>query len=165
MSVSKQQIKTNVQALNIIKKYNIQNKIMKMQTDKNSSASLAKPFCKVCFDAGKSEEEYSSHWVKDKERKVVCPYLLSLNCRYCSKQGHTSKFCELLLKKENEVVVNYSERLNKIRETLEKEKEMKEKEKVMKEKEKVMKERGRFCLLSIDDEDDEEEEEEQHEKE
>jgi len=41
---------------------------------------VAKPFCKVCFDAGKSEVEYTSHFVKSEpgiKGKVVCPTLLN----------------------------------------------------------------------------------------
>ena len=60
------------------------------------------PYCKVCHDAGKSREEYTSHWVKDRpgpSGRVVCPYLLSLECRYCHKTGHTPKGCPELAAK------------------------------------------------------------------
>jgi hypothetical protein len=60
-----------------------------------------KPFCKVCQDAGKSVEEYTSHFVKDKEGKVVCQTLLQQQCRYCFQPGHTVKFCEVLKKRDN----------------------------------------------------------------
>ena len=68
-------------------------------------AKSAKAFCKVCCDAGKSEDVYTSHYVKDapgKEGKVVCPYLLSLSCGYCKKEraGHTTRHCPELNKKE-----------------------------------------------------------------
>lgn len=52
--------------------------------------------CKVCKDAGKPESEYSNHFVKDREGKVVCPTLLSLQCRYCQKSGHTVSHCPTL---------------------------------------------------------------------
>lgn len=52
--------------------------------------------CKVCKDAGKPESEYSNHFVKDREGKVVCPTLLSLQCRYCQKPGHTVSHCPTL---------------------------------------------------------------------
>jgi hypothetical protein len=75
---------------------------------KNSSSSSnnnSKPFCKVCYDAGKPEREYTSHYVKNKpgnEGKVVCPYLLSLVCAYCKKQeGHTAKHCPVLFAKSS----------------------------------------------------------------
>lgn len=52
-----------------------------------------RPCCKVCMDAGKSEKEYSSHWVKDTQGAVICPTLLGQKCRYCDRSGHTVKFC------------------------------------------------------------------------
>ena len=62
-----------------------------------------KPFCKVCQDAGKPESLYSSHFVRslpDKSGKttVLCPTLLSTECRYCFKSGHTAKFCPVIEK-------------------------------------------------------------------
>jgi len=61
--------------------------------------SSVKSFCKVCFDAGKSESEYSSHFVrKERGGKVVCPTLLNLNCTYCHKKGHTKSYCKDLKK-------------------------------------------------------------------
>jgi hypothetical protein len=57
-----------------------------------------KPYCKVCYDAGKAESEYTSHWVKDLNGKTNCPTLLNTECRYCFKLGHTAKFCEALAK-------------------------------------------------------------------
>ena len=64
-----------------------------------------KKFCKVCHDAGKSEKEYTSHFVRSApgpNSKVVCPTLLSLECRYCFKRGHTVKFCSTLLKSKTQ---------------------------------------------------------------
>ena len=58
-----------------------------------------KPFCKVCFDAGKTETEYTSHFVKSEpgiKGKVVCPTLLNQACTYCHQNGHTVKFCKVL---------------------------------------------------------------------
>jgi Lhr-like helicase len=57
-----------------------------------------KPCCKVCLDAGKSESEYSSHWVKDFSGKITCPTLLNTKCRFCHNLGHTTKFCAELEK-------------------------------------------------------------------
>jgi hypothetical protein len=54
------------------------------------------PYCKVCRDAGRSESEYTSHYVKDQpgsNGKVVCPTLLNQACRICNKTGHTSSYC------------------------------------------------------------------------
>jgi len=68
---------------------------------KNSSTTSLKKYCKVCHDAGKTETEYTSHFIRadrDPCSKVVCPTLLSLECRYCSKKGHTVKYCKILEK-------------------------------------------------------------------
>ena len=81
-----------------------------MSASRNSTASIAsastsnnskKPYCKVCHDAGKTESEYTNHCVKSYDvkvgaMKVTCPTLLSLQCRYCGKNGHTVKFCQVL---------------------------------------------------------------------
>lgn len=64
--------------------------------NRNTSVVAATPFCKVCRDAGKSEKEYTSHFVKDQpgpDGKVVCPTLLNQACRICHKTGHTSSYC------------------------------------------------------------------------
>ena len=67
----------------------------------SSSVKSVKPFCKVCFDAGKSEAEYSSHFVRNERGgKVVCPTLLNLNCTYCHKKGHTKSYCKDLKKEQ-----------------------------------------------------------------
>ena len=50
-------------------------------------------FCKVCKDAKKSESVYTSHSVRDETGKVVCPILLSQECKYCKEKGHTPKYC------------------------------------------------------------------------
>ena len=60
----------------------------------------SKMFCKVCKDAGKSVTEYTSHYVKDKSGKTICPTLLNQACKYCRQTGHTVKFCKTL--KSNE---------------------------------------------------------------
>ena len=60
-------------------------------------------FCKVCFEAGKEESVYKSHFVRssrDAKSKVVCPTLLSTKCNYCKEAGHTIKYCLVLKKKE-----------------------------------------------------------------
>jgi len=67
----------------------------------NNNNNVRKPYCKVCHDAGKPESEYTSHYVKslpDRTGKtnIICPTLLSTNCRFCKKAGHTTKFCPTL---------------------------------------------------------------------
>jgi hypothetical protein len=52
------------------------------------------------MDANKPTSVYSTHRVKQ-NGVVVCPTLLSQECKYCHKKGHTVKFCSTL-KKENE---------------------------------------------------------------
>jgi hypothetical protein len=69
---------------------------MSASRNTNTTNKNAKPFCKVCQDAGKSEKEYTSHYVRqspDPNSPVVCPTLLSQSCRYCDKPGHTTKHC------------------------------------------------------------------------
>ena len=66
------------------------------------TTNVKKPYCKVCQDAGKPESEYTSHWVKDLSGKTTCPTLLSTECRYCFKLGHTAKFCDVLAKNNKE---------------------------------------------------------------
>ena len=63
----------------------------------HNSNKVVKPFCKVCYDSGKSENEYNSHFVKSEpgaKGVVVCPTLLSHTCTYCKKTGHTLKYCD-----------------------------------------------------------------------
>ena len=53
-------------------------------------------FCKVCYDAGLSIKEYTSHFVKDQpgpNGRVVCPTLLAQKCLICGVPGHTSSYC------------------------------------------------------------------------
>ena len=53
--------------------------------------------CTVCRDAGKPPSVYTSHYVKDRPGGiVVCPYLLSLVCKYCKRSGHTLSHCPQL---------------------------------------------------------------------
>lgn len=54
-----------------------------------------KLFCKICFDAKKSEKEYTSHAIKNRDGDVCCPILKATECRYCHKTGHTLAHCEL----------------------------------------------------------------------
>jgi hypothetical protein len=58
-----------------------------------------KPFCKVCHDAGLPEKEYTSHYVKSEpgpNGKVICPTLLSQECRFCFSSGHTERYCPVI---------------------------------------------------------------------
>ena len=80
---------------------------MSNQTRFINSSTKSKPvyqkFCKVCQDAGKSLAEFTSHNVresKDPNARVTCPTLLSQECRFCFKAGHTIKFCNQIKKQE-----------------------------------------------------------------
>jgi hypothetical protein len=64
---------------------------------------MSKPFCKVCYQAGCSPEQYNSHYVRENPAptsNVVCPTLLSLKCNYCRNTGHTISHCTLLSEKK-----------------------------------------------------------------
>ena len=73
---------------------------------KKGDVKTVKPYCKVCHDAGKSEKEYTSHFVKNNPTPtgvIVCPTLLAQLCRYCQGKGHTTSYCpELKTKKSVE---------------------------------------------------------------
>jgi Nanos RNA binding domain len=62
-----------------------------------NSAKPQRPYkCKVCYDSGKSENMYNSHFLRetsDPKSRVVCPTLLSIVCLYCHKKGHTPSRC------------------------------------------------------------------------
>ena len=64
----------------------------------NTNKQSNKPFCKVCFDAGKTESEYTSHYVRktpDPNSELLCPVLKATECRYCHELGHTISRCAL----------------------------------------------------------------------
>jgi hypothetical protein len=65
------------------------------------SYSKVRMHCKVCESAGKSEKEVKSHYPKNRDGFTVCPTLLSQECRYCDKKGHTVKYCTMKKKDED----------------------------------------------------------------
>jgi len=78
-----------------------------MSAIRKSTTAPKKPHCKVCQDAGKSEKEYTSHYVRsmpDRMGKsvVTCPTLLATECRFCFEAGHTTKFCPVIAKNKKE---------------------------------------------------------------
>ena len=88
-----------------MKNKSISNKPTKvnMFSTRNSKVSVKKS-CKFCKDSGKSEEEYSNHFLresKDPNSRITCPTLLAIECRYCFKKGHTVSKCAKLLKEKN----------------------------------------------------------------
>ncbi len=75
------------------------------QFTSKSASNEVKKICKVCQDAGKPESMYTSHFVRDRpgpDGKVVCPTLLSQNCRGCGKSGHTYKYCKVVIQQDLE---------------------------------------------------------------
>lgn len=94
---------------NQVYKANNMSRQMNVNSRPNSSqmksTQVRKPFCKVCHDAGKSEQEYTSHYVKDSpgpNGKTICPTLLSQECRACGGSGHTPKFCPEVARREKQ---------------------------------------------------------------
>jgi hypothetical protein len=80
---------------------------------------MAKMFCKMCFDSGKSETEYTSHWIKDAPNgKVVCPTLLNHVCGYCKQKGHTPKHCERLASRNDRRKIHDSRLRRRAQQTL-----------------------------------------------
>ena len=67
-------------------------------TNTKNTKSVSKPFCKICFDAGKPESQYTSHYIRkttDPNSAITCPILLATECRYCHQMGHTISRCTL----------------------------------------------------------------------
>jgi len=64
------------------------------------------PFCRVCFNRGKSKKVYRSHYIwseKGMEGEIVCPELKELKhmkCHYCHEMGHTTGYCKRLKMKD-----------------------------------------------------------------
>jgi hypothetical protein len=82
------------------------NSIKQSQSNHTKMSSNQK-FCKVCQDAGKSETEYRSHFIRetrDPNSKITCPTLLAIECRYCFKRGHTLKYCSAFKNKSVKLV-------------------------------------------------------------
>lgn len=63
------------------------------------------PYCRTCHKAGKSYNEYTNHWTRDKPGKdgnIICPVILNTVCNYCKQTGHWIKFCPILSNKPAE---------------------------------------------------------------
>jgi hypothetical protein len=63
-----------------------------------------KPICTFCLNLGKTESEYSHYTYalpdSNGKTKALCPELLSTECKYCFKLGHTVKYCPELKHQE-----------------------------------------------------------------
>lgn len=71
---------------------------------RSSTTAGGGKFCKICKDTGKTEEEYTSHYVResrDPNSPTVCPTLIATVCRYCKEGGHTVSRCDKLKNKQN----------------------------------------------------------------
>jgi hypothetical protein len=73
-----------------------------MNSQSKNNKNTVKPFCKVCFDAGKTDTAHFVRKTPDPKSPVVCPTLLALQCRYCDQNGHTVKYCAVLKKNNKE---------------------------------------------------------------
>ena len=73
-----------------------------MSYTKNAINNNNKPFCKVCFDAGKTDTAHFVRLNSNPDSPVTCPTLLALQCRYCFKSGHTVKYCSVLKQNNKE---------------------------------------------------------------
>jgi len=73
-----------------------------MNSQSKNNKNNVKPFCKVCFDAGKTDTAHFVRKTPDPKSPVVCPTLLALQCRYCDQAGHTVKYCAVLKKNNKE---------------------------------------------------------------
>lgn len=75
------------------------------KTSRNTASVSAteKPFCGVCFNSGKTEKEYTSHYTKSvpgAKGLVCCPTILQHTCEYCKEKGHFKANCHILKQKE-----------------------------------------------------------------
>mgnify|MGYP001329276074 CR=1 FL=1 len=43
----------------------------------------------------------ADHWTRDRQGKVVCPKLLSTECKYCHEKGHTIRHCPILKERKS----------------------------------------------------------------
>ena len=67
------------------------------------SIQQSKPLCVVCKNAGKTAEEYTSHYTKSSPRPdavVTCPTILNSVCTYCKKTGHFKSKCDVLMNRK-----------------------------------------------------------------
>ena len=113
-----------------------------------------KPFCKVCFDAGKPESDYTGHYVRslpDRQgnSKVTCPTLLNTECRYCYEMGHTAKFCPVLGEKKQREERRQKDDDRRVREE---ENRIREEKKKQMEPKKQNSRGGFSALIDSDDE-------------
>lgn len=69
-------------------------------TNTKKVAPAPQPYCAHCFNLGKDESVFRSHFIRespDPSSKIVCPELLATECPYCFKTGHTKSRCPIIL--------------------------------------------------------------------
>ena len=69
-------------------------------TNTKKVAPAPQPYCAHCFNLGKDESVFRSHFIiesPDPSSKIVCPELLATQCPYCFKTGHTTSRCPIIL--------------------------------------------------------------------
>jgi len=72
-------------------------------TNSKKVAPAPQPYCAHCFNIGKDESVFRSHFIRvspDPSSKIVCPELLATECPYCFKTGHTKSRCPIILVRE-----------------------------------------------------------------
>ena len=126
-----------------------------MKSVKRTNANNARPFCGVCQKAGKPESVFRGHFTKSKpgaDGVVICPTILSIECRFCHEKGHSAseEHCPTL--REKMLRKKEWEREDRIQE---REMKKKEEKKVVLEKKSVT--NNRFSEAFDDSDDDEEE--------
>jgi len=72
---------------------------------KFSQPEEKKKYCSVCHKAGKSEREYTNHFIKSTPGPkgiVICPTILSSECKFCFQLGHwaSEEYCPALREKK-----------------------------------------------------------------
>ena len=118
---------------------------MSIRNNNQQQFNAKKPYCKVCHDAGKSENEYTNHYVRSSPDRngntnVTCPTLLATECKFCYKLGHTTKFCPVIASRNKDE--EKSTRLNEVK--------LREQEKKKKETKNEKKNMTGFSALYID---------------